>query len=50
MSAAIAKTVRELTDAGVTRPYENHVAYLTAKGALHWASDSAIGTAMPPNP
>jgi pteridine reductase len=23
-----------LTDAGVTRPYENHVAYLTAKGAL----------------
>src|SRR5579884_3068497 len=23
-----------LTDAGVTRPYTNHVAYLTAKGAL----------------
>ena len=23
-----------LGDAGVTRPYENHVAYLTAKGAL----------------
>jgi pteridine reductase len=23
-----------LADAGVTRPYENHVAYLTAKGAL----------------
>lgn len=23
-----------LSDAGVTRPYENHVAYLTAKGAL----------------
>lgn len=23
-----------LTDAGVTRPYENHVAYLTAQGAL----------------
>jgi pteridine reductase len=23
-----------LTDAGITRPYENHVAYLTSKGAL----------------
>jgi pteridine reductase len=27
-------TVVALTDAGVTRPYTNHVAYLTAKGAL----------------
>jgi pteridine reductase len=27
-------SVVALTDAGVTRPYTNHVAYLTAKGAL----------------
>jgi len=27
-------TIVALTDAGVTRPYTNHVAYLTAKGAL----------------
>ena len=27
-------TVVALTDAGVTRPYPNHMAYLTAKGAL----------------
>lgn len=27
-------TVIALTDAGVTRPYTNHVAYLTAKGAM----------------
>ena len=27
-------TVVALTDAGVTRPFTNHVAYLTAKGAL----------------
>src|SRR5262249_19691838 len=29
-----AGAVVALADAGVTRPYENHVAYLTAKGAL----------------
>jgi NAD(P)-dependent dehydrogenase (short-subunit alcohol dehydrogenase family) len=32
--AAARGTVVALTDAGVTRPYTNHVAYLTAKGAL----------------
>lgn len=32
--AAARGAVVALTDAGVTRPYTNHVAYLTAKGAL----------------
>jgi pteridine reductase len=32
--AAAQGAVISLTDAGVTRPYTNHVAYLTAKGAL----------------
>lgn len=32
--AASRGAVIALTDAGVTRPYTNHVAYLTAKGAL----------------
>jgi pteridine reductase len=32
--AAALGAVVALTDAGVTRPYTNHVAYLTAKGAL----------------
>jgi len=32
--AAARGSVVALTDAGVTRPYTNHVAYLTAKGAL----------------
>jgi pteridine reductase len=32
--AASRGAVVSLTDAGVTRPYTNHVAYLTAKGAL----------------
>jgi pteridine reductase len=32
--AAARGTVVALTDSGVTRPYANHVAYLTAKGAL----------------
>jgi pteridine reductase len=32
--AAAQGAIVALTDAGVTRPYTNHVAYLTAKGAL----------------
>ena len=35
--------VLALTDAGVTRPYTNHVAYLTAKGALQAGLLSARG-------
>src|SRR4051812_22794970 len=37
LSAELAKArgaVVALGDAGITRPYENHVAYITAKGAL----------------
>ncbi len=37
-----------LADAGVTRPYENHVAYLTAKGALQTGL-RALAVELAPN-
>jgi pteridine reductase len=37
-----------LADAGVTRPYENHVAYLTAKGALQTGL-RALAVELSPN-
>src|SRR5258708_32342388 len=37
-----------LGDAGVTRPYENHVAYLTAKGALQTGL-RALAVELAPN-
>lgn len=37
-----------LTDAGVSRPYTNHVAYLTAKGALQ-AGLKALSVELAPN-
>lgn len=37
-----------LTDAGVTRPFNNHVAYLTAKGALQ-AGLRALAVELAPN-
>jgi pteridine reductase len=36
-----------LADAGVTRPYENHVAYLTAKGALQTGLRALAGEFAP---
>jgi NAD(P)-dependent dehydrogenase (short-subunit alcohol dehydrogenase family) len=43
-------TVVALTDAGVTRPYTNHVAYLTAKGALQTGLRARAGGLAPPVP
>lgn len=41
-------SVVALADAGVTRPYENHVAYLTAKGALQTGL-RALAVELAPN-